>query len=847
MEYINRNNNGNSVFPDSPRAVHAIIKALETVDGLDLTDDDQFGLGSGGNYIQLIGKDAEFSEGPMSGWMYFIDNAYVDRGILDRELVDGESIVLYYTQNFTDNTFSWFDNEAYSVNTGEPLEVELTGVNYDVVNPVEGATILIDEDPFEVDGEEVETDENGKIELIFDKPGTYHLSANRKNEAGERNIVRPYAKVEVTGDEIVDDEDTVAPELAIDGLTDGEVVTESEITFTVKAEDDVDDTVTPVVKVNGKELTGNDDQYIAVLQEGKNNIVISAIDEAGNEATKSFEIIYEKQEEIEDYNIEERIDQTAQYILSKGVNSEWEAIGLARAGKQIPSSYNEVFYNNVESQVDNALSFGRAKITDIERLAIAAVAIGKDPRDIKGTDLIDPLYNSPMRGATDTMTLQGNNGPIFALIALDSKEFSEPIESKWNRTKLIEELLNNQNDDGSWALNPSFPSASFDITAMAIIGLAPYKDQPEVKESIERAINFLSENQNDEGGFTESFVGGTSSEATSQTIIGLTAYGMDPTDEKFTKNGNNLIDHLLTYHNDDGGFAHVPNYPTSNGMATEQALQALVAYDLFLKDEGRLYDFTEFDIEQPPSKVDKEVLKQEITKAENIDTTNKTEESISDLNNAIDKAKSVLNNENASEEDVEQAINELNKAIDNLSDIPGKEVDKSKLIEKVEETSALQLDNKTPESVQNLESALGIANWIIATNDVSQADIDNALQELEKAIENLQEIDEPEKDDKTALEATVVKAEKTTTEGKTDGTIKKLEEAIQKAKNVLDNKKATQSEVDDAIKTIESALDNLKDIQVDIKPNEEKDVSAGQTVKIEDRKSTRLNSSHVAI
>src|SRR5690625_1863374 len=440
MEYINRNNNGNSVFPDSPRAVHAIIKALETVDGLDLTDDDQFGLGSGGNYIQLIGKDAEFSEGPMSGWMYFIDNAYVDRGILDRELVDGESIVLYYTENFTDNTFSWFDNEAYSVDTGEPLEVELTGVNFDVVNPVEGATILIDEEPFEVDGEEVETDENGKIELIFDEPGTYHLSANRKNEAGERNIVRPYAKVEVTGDEIVDDEDTVAPELAIDGLTDGEVVTESEITFTVKAEDDVDDTVTPVVKVNGKELTGNDDQYIAVLQEGKNNIVISATDEAGNEATKSFKIIYEKQEEIEDYNIEERIDQTAQYILSKGVNSEWEAIGLARAGKQIPSSYNEVFYNNVESQVDNALSFGRAKITDIERLAIAAVAIGKDPKDINGIDLIDLIYNSPMRGATDSMTLQGNNGPIFALIALDSKEFSESIESKWNRAKLIEEL-----------------------------------------------------------------------------------------------------------------------------------------------------------------------------------------------------------------------------------------------------------------------------------------------------------------------------------------------------------------------------------------------------------------------
>src|SRR5699024_11914027 len=95
------------------------------------------------------------------------------------------------------------------------------------------------------------------------------------------------------------------------------------------------------------------------------------------------------------------------------------------------------------------------------------------------------------------------------------------------------------------------------------------------------AIDFLSDFQNDEGGFTESFVGGTSSEATAQAIIGLTAYGMDPTHEKFTKNGNNLIDHLLTYQNEDGGFSHLIGDPT-NDMATEQALQALVAYDFFL-------------------------------------------------------------------------------------------------------------------------------------------------------------------------------------------------------------------------------------------------------------------------
>src|SRR5699024_1023829 len=167
--------------------------------------------------------------------------------------------------------------------------------------------------------------------------------------------------------------------------------------------------------------------------------------------------------------------------------------------------------------------------SDVCSSDLAAVAIDKDPTDINGTNLIEYLYDSPMRGETDSMLIQGNNGPIFALIALDSLDFPEPEESKWNREKLIQELIQNQNDDGSWSLNPSYPNPSIDVTAMAIIGLSPYKDQPDVNEAIEGAIEYLSSVQNDKGGFTESFVGGTSSEATSQTIIGLTAYGMDPT------------------------------------------------------------------------------------------------------------------------------------------------------------------------------------------------------------------------------------------------------------------------------------------------------------------------------
>lgn len=825
MEYIDNDNNGDSLYPDSPRAIHAIIQALDDETQLDLTDDDVFGLGYGGNYISEIDGDGEFTSGGNSGWMYYIDNEYVPVGVLEKEIEDGDSIVLYYVTDYMDNTFSWFESEDYQVEAGEPLELELTGVNFNVVDPVEGASILVDHEAYTLDGEEVLTDADGKADVTFDEPGTYYLSAERINDNGDPNVIRPYATVSVS-----EKADTTPPVITVDGISDQEETDQDNVVFTVQAEDDVDGDVTPTVKVNDDVIDAVDNEYHAELQEGDNTIVVTAEDKAGNAATETYDVTFEPESEDdqEEYNIGERIDKTASYILSNKVTSEWQAIGLARAGKDVPSSYDDVFYQNVETQVEEMMDWGRTKITDIERLSIAAVAIDKDPTDVNGTDLIDSIYNSMMRGKTDSMLIQGNNGPIFALIALDTLDFPEPEDSKWNRDKLIEELINNQNDDGSWALNPSFPDPSIDITAMAIIGLSPYKDQPEVKESIEGAIEYLSSVQNDKGGFTESFVGGTSSEATSQTIIGLTAYGMDPTDEMFTKNGNNLIDHLITYHNADGGFSHLLDYG-SNGMATEQAMQALVAYDLFLKDEGRLYDFS--SMEGPV--VDKEYLEEKIKEAENIDTDSKTEESVLVLEDAIEQAESVLNDEEATEDDVSEAIQGLTDAIDNLENEPTPEVDKSKLSEVIEAASQVDVTNKTPESADVLEAALSAANSAMATGDASQTDVDNAAKDLEEAIENLED-----KANKEELVSKVEEAQSIDVKDQTKDSVETLEEAIEEAQSLLEDDNATQGEVDDALQSIDKAIKNLETIdnsETIIDPEQETPVHANETVTVEDK------------
>lgn len=88
--------------------------------------------------------------------------------------------------------------------------------------------------------------------------------------------------------------------------------------------------------------------------------------------------------EITENEIEQAMNAASNFILNKGVISEWEAIGLAQAGKQVPNDYTDTFfYEHLENQVVKGLENGRIKITDIERLVIAAVAVGINPLQVE--------------------------------------------------------------------------------------------------------------------------------------------------------------------------------------------------------------------------------------------------------------------------------------------------------------------------------------------------------------------------------------------------------------------------------------------------------------------------------
>ncbi|MDR4946878.1 DUF4430 domain-containing protein [Neobacillus cucumis] len=268
-------------------------------------------------------------------------------------------------------------------------------------------------------------------------------------------------------------------------------------------------------------------------------------------------------------DLQSAINSSSTYVLKNDIG-EWQVIALKKAGKTIPENY----LAGVQSVVKEKQ--GRfSKITDTERYAIGILAAGGNPTNVAGYNLMEAIYNG-------NVTKQGLNGVAYALIALDSANFSVPTTAQWTKQKLVSYLIEKQNQDGGWAWDESATS-DIDTTAMILTALAPYKDQAGVKEKVNVAVNYLSSQ------YQASKIDNSSTAA--QVIIALSALGTDANSEDFMKDNSGLVQYLLTYQNKDGGFDWQGG-DESDAFTTAQAFQALVAYQLFTEGKGSLYHFT---------------------------------------------------------------------------------------------------------------------------------------------------------------------------------------------------------------------------------------------------------------
>lgn len=276
---------------------------------------------------------------------------------------------------------------------------------------------------------------------------------------------------------------------------------------------------------------------------------------------------------------------------------EWAVLGLARAGVELSDAYIQAYYGKVVAYVKaNIGSDGvlvdpeshNPTVTDNERIILALTAIGKDPANVGGKDLLAALQDRNIMQVTNASKTD-INGLVFGLLALNSGNYTQ--DSYW----LVQAILTQQNADGSWSANAvTKPAGDVDMTAMALQALAPYYNEggdTTVNAAVDKALQWLSAKYKGKGY--------TSAESCAQVVVALSALQLNAnSDSSFVKTVDgaptSVLGDLLRYYLGEGqGFKHAASLKTADQKATEQALYAMAAYERYCRRTNALYDMTD--------------------------------------------------------------------------------------------------------------------------------------------------------------------------------------------------------------------------------------------------------------
>lgn len=132
-------------------------------------------------------------------------------------------------------------------------------------------------------------------------------------------------------------------------------------------------------------------------------------------------------------------------------------------------------------------------------------------------------------------------------------------------------------------------------------------------------------------------------------------------------------------------------------------------------------------------KVNKPELKELIDKVQDKKSEDYTDASWDAFETALEEAKAVFENEAATSEQISQAYRKLDEAIKGLA----VKADKSELTTVIASSVTLNESDYTPESWKQFKEALEYADEVSANPNVSQEEVDEAKDKLEKAVKNL--------------------------------------------------------------------------------------------------------------
>lgn len=581
----------------------------------------------------------EFINGPRSGWMYEVNGVYVEEGLRDKIVQNGDEVVWRYVNDFTDKDDSQKNEQAAEeadalilaigeVTLDSKPAIDAARAAYDRLTPEqkklvkEYNTLQLAEAQYEILKAESEKEYALTCEGIpVVISGKYLSGCELKIErltAEDKDVV--LMQKETPKDQFIaglyhiklmKDGKEVKPQESVKlNLNIGQQYNGREMTVLHVVESKKQGLFREKTAKEVEKLTGTvKDGVLTVKADtlGKFGVIVDMVKGeetkpeqkpggggAGTGGTGT--------------TAEERLAKIVKYLQDHVTNpvvdtlgGEWSVIAMARADallddETLPEETKEKYLANLyQTLEDKDGVLDKRKYTEYARVALALTAIGVEPDMVNGYNILLPLAE------LENVKWQGVNGPIWALIALDSHDYvipELPIKKKekytqTTRENLLEAILEKQLADGGWSLSGNKSDA--DMTAMAIQALAPYYGSDiNVTNAVDRALDTLSSLQKDNGGFasynTENL------ESAAQTVIALSILNVDLlSDERFVKNGNSVLDYLLSYQLADGSFKHTPEDTAADAMSTDQGALALTAYVRALNEQNDLFDMSDVE------------------------------------------------------------------------------------------------------------------------------------------------------------------------------------------------------------------------------------------------------------
>ena len=296
----------------------------------------------------------------------------------------------------------------------------------------------------------------------------------------------------------------------------------------------------------------------------------------------------EEEKEERDELISALLENIAKTYTDK--SSYWEVMDMGAYKKYAPETEAVLSDAAVRAFITTSIKAVSEsdKDADLAKAILALTAQGKD-----ATRLYKVNSNTPVDAVKKMSNTEHSTSVWSAPYTLAAYNRNE-YKNRDKELSLVNALLASQGENGAWD-----EYGTIDTTANAIAGLSFYLNDEDsalkasVNEAIEAALTYLSVQQNEDGSFSDSW-SGRNSNSTAMVAIALAAAGVDvEEDTRFIKNGNSIIDGLLSFAlEDNSGFGHTDNITVSD-YSTEQAFRALIALAGAIKTNApyNVYDF----------------------------------------------------------------------------------------------------------------------------------------------------------------------------------------------------------------------------------------------------------------